>query len=80
MAEKLVGQRLKRTEDPRLIKGLAHYVDDIKLPDTLHAVFVRSIYAHARSTIFDYALVNSTPVSPDMLEKYIQEGAEQDTK
>ncbi|MBV9610641.1 MAG: xanthine dehydrogenase family protein molybdopterin-binding subunit [Acidobacteria bacterium] len=45
---KLVGQRIKRTEDPRLIRGLAHYVDDIKLPDTLHAAFVRSIYAHAR--------------------------------
>jgi carbon-monoxide dehydrogenase large subunit len=45
---KYVGQRLKRTEDPRLIQGLAHYVDDIRLPDTLHVAFVRSIYAHAR--------------------------------
>src|SRR3989454_8880432 len=45
---KYVGQRVKRTEDPRLIKGLAHYVDDIRLPDTLHVVFVRSLYAHAR--------------------------------
>ena len=43
-----VGQRVKRTEDPRLIRGLAHYVDDIRLPDTLHVAFVRSIYAHAR--------------------------------
>ncbi len=48
MANKYVGQRIKRTEDPRLIKGLAHYVDDIKLPDTLHVTFVRSVYAHAR--------------------------------
>src|SRR6266566_2996394 len=45
---KYVGQRIKRTEDPRLIKGLAHYVDDVRLPDTLHVAFVRSIYAHAR--------------------------------
>src|SRR2546426_3655483 len=45
---KYVGQRVKRTEDPRLIKGLAHYVDDVRLPDTLHVAFVRSIYAHAR--------------------------------
>src|ERR1043166_268233 len=45
---KYVGQRLKRTEDPRLIQGLAHYVDDIRLPVTLHVAFVRSIYAHAR--------------------------------
>src|SRR5918911_2520660 len=48
MANKYVGQRVKRTEDPRLIKGLAHYVDDIRLPDTLYVAFVRSIYAHAR--------------------------------
>jgi carbon-monoxide dehydrogenase large subunit len=48
MAEKYVGRRIKRTEDPRLIKGLAHYVDDIRLPDTLHVAFVRSIHAHAR--------------------------------
>src|SRR5215813_1610632 len=45
---KYVGQSIKRTEDPRLIKGLAHYVDDIRLPDTLYVAFVRSIYAHAR--------------------------------
>src|SRR5438128_1354594 len=45
---KYVGQRIKRTEDPRLIKGLAHYVDDIGLPGTLHVAFVRSLYAHAR--------------------------------
>ena len=48
MAEKYVGKRIKRTEDPRLIKGLAHYVDDIRLPDTLHVTFVRSMYAHAK--------------------------------
>src|SRR5207248_9443465 len=39
---------IKRTEDPRLIKGLAHYVDDIGLPGTLHVAFVRSMYAHAK--------------------------------
>ena len=50
---KYVGQRVKRTEDPRLIKGLAHYVDDIRLPDTLHVAFVRSMYAHARITSID---------------------------
>src|SRR5882762_2269402 len=48
MADKLVGKRIKRTEDPRLIKGLAHYVDDIGLPNILHVAFVRSLYAHAR--------------------------------
>jgi aerobic carbon-monoxide dehydrogenase large subunit len=48
MAEKTVGKPIKRTEDPRLIQGLAHYVDDIRLPDTQHAAFLRSIHAHAR--------------------------------
>jgi aerobic carbon-monoxide dehydrogenase large subunit len=53
MANKYVGQRVKRTEDPRLIKGLAHYVDDIRLPDTLHVAFVRSVYPHARIKSID---------------------------
>src|SRR5437588_10084594 len=53
MMAKYVGQRLKRTEDPRLIKGLAHYVDDIGLPGTLHVAFVRSMYAHARISGID---------------------------
>src|SRR5207247_9364112 len=48
-----VGKRIKRTEDPRLIKGLAHYVDDIGLPGTLHVAFVRSQYAHARISAID---------------------------
>ena len=61
MATKFVGQRLKRTEDPRLIKGLAHYVDDIRLPDTLHVAFVRSVYAHARIKSIDTAEALKAP-------------------
>lgn len=64
---KYVGQRLKRTEDPRLIKGLAHYVDDIRLPDTLHVVFVRSIYAHARIAGID---VTEAVKSPGVVAVY----------
>ncbi len=48
MTQKLVGQRVKRVEDPRLITGTSHYVDDIQLPGMLYAAFVRSPYAHAR--------------------------------
>ena len=58
---KYVGERIKRTEDPRLIKGLAHYVDDIRLPDTLHVAFVRSMYAHARITSIDTSEAASMP-------------------
>src|SRR5208282_6371049 len=42
-----VGRAMKRKEDPRLIQGIAHYVDDIKLADMLHLAVVRSPHAHA---------------------------------
>ncbi|MDP6560157.1 MAG: xanthine dehydrogenase family protein molybdopterin-binding subunit, partial [Candidatus Binatia bacterium] len=45
---KLVGARVKRREDPRLVRGLGRYVDDIRLPDTLYAAILRSPHAHAR--------------------------------
>ena len=45
---KLVGDRIKRREDPALIQGFGKYVDDIPLMGTLHAAFFRSPYAHAR--------------------------------
>lgn len=45
---RLVGARVRRREDPRLVRGLAHYVDDIDLPNTLHVAILRSPYAHAR--------------------------------
>lgn len=48
MPTKILGERIKRKEDPRLIRGGAHYVDDLKLDGMLHMVFVRSIHAHAR--------------------------------
>src|SRR5215467_484148 len=61
MAEKYVGKSVKRTEDPRLIQGLAHYVDDIKLPDTLHVAFVRSVHAHARIKGIDTSAAEKLP-------------------
>ena len=47
---KLVGQRVKRREDPRLIQGRATYVDDIALVGMLHIAFKRSDVAHASTT------------------------------
>jgi carbon-monoxide dehydrogenase large subunit len=43
-----MGAKVKRREDPRLVRGLARYVDDIRLADTLHAAILRSPHAHAR--------------------------------
>ena len=45
---KLVGQRVKRREDPRLIQGRATYVDDITIARMQHLAFKRSDVAHAR--------------------------------
>src|SRR5438105_3407802 len=44
----LIGQPIKRVEDPRLITGAAKYLDDLKLPGMAHVAILRSPYAHAR--------------------------------
>ena len=46
--ETLVGKKVRRREDPRLITGTATYVDDIKMPGMHHACVVRSTHAAAR--------------------------------
>jgi carbon-monoxide dehydrogenase large subunit len=48
MGVKMVGARVKRIEDPRLLRGRAAYVDDIRLPGLLHMAVLRSPHAHAR--------------------------------
>jgi len=58
---KWVGQRMKRKEDPRLIQGLAHYVDDLALPGQLYAAFLRSPYAHARLQRIDRSAAERAP-------------------
>jgi carbon-monoxide dehydrogenase large subunit len=45
---KHVGTRVKRKEDARLTSGRGRYVGDMKLAGMLHAVALRSPYAHAR--------------------------------
>src|SRR3954447_1151860 len=50
---KLVGERVKRREDPRLIQGRATYVDDIALVGMQHIMFKRSDIAHGRIRSID---------------------------
>ena len=50
---KLVGQRVKRREDPRLIQGRGTYVDDIALVGMQHIAFKRSDVAHGRIRSID---------------------------
>ncbi|MFL6276516.1 MAG: xanthine dehydrogenase family protein molybdopterin-binding subunit [Blastocatellia bacterium] len=61
MSNRYVGKSVKRTEDPRLIQGLGHYVDDVKLADTLTVMFLRSMYAHARITSIDVSEAAHAP-------------------
>ncbi|MEQ1610040.1 MAG: xanthine dehydrogenase family protein molybdopterin-binding subunit [Hyphomonadaceae bacterium] len=44
---KLVGQRIKRTEDPRLLTGSGAYVDDMAAAGMLHVAVLRSTQPHA---------------------------------
>src|SRR5947199_1387960 len=46
--EPLVGKRIRRRQDPRLITGPATYLADIKVPGMHHAVVVRSPHAAAK--------------------------------
>ena len=47
MSREYVGQSPPRNEDRALLTGRATFVDDVQLPGTLHAAFVRSDHAHA---------------------------------
>jgi carbon-monoxide dehydrogenase large subunit len=51
--KKLIGERIKRNEDPRLLTGQALFVDDVDIPGMLHAAFLRSDYAHANLLSID---------------------------
>ncbi|HYM22711.1 MAG TPA: xanthine dehydrogenase family protein molybdopterin-binding subunit [Vicinamibacterales bacterium] len=50
---KYIGRALKRVEDPRLVKGLGTYTDDLRLPGMLHAAILRSPHAHAKIAKID---------------------------
>ena len=61
MGAKHFGARVARLEDPALLTGRGRFVDDIKLPGTLHACFVRSPHAHARIRSIDAAAARAMP-------------------
>jgi carbon-monoxide dehydrogenase large subunit len=57
----LVGQSVKRSEDPRILTGAGRYVDDVQLPGMAHAAFVRSTEPHARIVRIDTAEARKAP-------------------
>ena len=58
--ETLVGKRIRRREDPRLITGTATYVDDIKMPGMHYAAILRSPHAAANIRSIDISKALAT--------------------
>lgn len=59
--QKMVGQAIKRREDPRLITGAGNYLDDVKLPGLTYAALVRSPHAHAKIKSIDTSAAAGMP-------------------
>jgi carbon-monoxide dehydrogenase large subunit len=59
--KKFIGERITRTEDPRLLTGQALFVDDVDIPGMLHAAFLRSDYAHANLLSIDITQAQERP-------------------
>src|SRR5215469_12699674 len=57
----LVGAKIHRREDPRLITGHGHYIDDFVRTGTAYAAFVRSPFAHARVKGIDITDASRAP-------------------
>ncbi len=57
----LIGERLRRKEDPRLLRGQGHYLPDLTLPGMLQLAFVRSPHAHAAIRRIDTSKARSGP-------------------
>src|SRR5579875_563434 len=60
-SSRLVGSRISRKEDPRLLTGRGRYVDDVRVPDMLHVAFARSDIARARVVSIDSAAAAALP-------------------
>jgi carbon-monoxide dehydrogenase large subunit len=60
-AARFIGQSVNRKEDRRLLTGHGQYVDDIVLPGTLHAAFLRSEVARATITRVDTSRAREVP-------------------
>lgn len=57
----VVGSSVERVEDARLLTGRGRFTDDVRLPGTLHAAFLRSIVPHARIRRIDVERARTLP-------------------
>ncbi len=61
MRPQMMGARVSRVEDPRLLSGQARYMDDIQVPGMLEVAFVRSPHAAAKIVRIDVDQARSMP-------------------
>lgn len=61
METRYLGKPLRRNEDARLLTGQALFVDDVHIPDMLHAAFLRSDLAHAKIISIDVSEARKRP-------------------
>ena len=57
----LMGTRVKRVEDARLLTAGGTYIDDVEADDAAHVVFVRATVAHASFCVTDRAAALAAP-------------------
>ena len=50
-----IGQPVRRYEDPRLLRGEGHYINDLVLPGMAQIAYLRSPHARARIVSVDSA-------------------------
>src|SRR4051794_34019955 len=55
------GAWVKRVEDPPFLRGTRPYTDDLRNPEALYAVFVRSGFAHAELGAIDTSEAAASP-------------------
>jgi len=48
LKQNMIGAAIERREDHRLLTGHGKFLDDLDMPDTLEAAFLRSDFGHAR--------------------------------
>ncbi len=56
-----MGKSVRRKEDAAFLTGKGLYTDDVRCPDALHALVLRSPYAHARFKIEDIEAAKASP-------------------
>src|SRR3954468_3826789 len=59
--KRMMGARVRRKEDPRLITGSSTYVDDLRIQGMGHVGILRSIYGHATINGIDTSAAKSHP-------------------